>query len=151
MKGRGESLPRHYQIKKNNPYIMDRDIYMQMFYLIRCYPRLLDRREALLYGSPPPPDGQPRGSGTGNPTEQKAVILCTIDTQIEAIEQTIVYMRGKYSTPEQDFDAYEAFMDYGVFCWYRSKPSKDMAPCKKTWYRYRSEFAYHVAKKLNYF
>ena len=138
-------MPRHYQIKKNNPYIMDRDIYMQMFYLIQCYPRLLDRREALLYGSPPPPDGQPRGSGAGNPTEQTAVILCTIDTQ------TIVYMRGKYSTPEQDFDAYEAFMDYGVFCWYRSKPSKDMAPCKKTWYRYRSEFAYHVAKKLNYF
>lgn len=144
-------MPRHYQVKKNNPYIMDKDVYMQMFYLIRCYPRLLGRREALLHGSPLPPDGQPRGSGTSNPTEQKAMMLCTIGTQIEAIEQTIVYMRGKYSTPERDFDAYEAFMDYGVFCWYRSKPSKDMAPCKKTWYRYRSEFAYHVAKKLNYF
>lgn len=143
-------MPRHYQVKKNNPYIMDKDVYMQMFYLIRCYPRLLGRREALLHGSPLPPDGQPRGSGTSNPTEQKAMMLCTIGTQIEAIEQTIVYMRGKYSTPERDFDAYEAFMDYGVFCWYRSKPSKDMAPCKKTWYRYRSEFAYHVAKKLNY-
>lgn len=147
-------MPRHYQIKRNNPYyIDDKNIYMQMVYMIKDYPELLARRERILSCSSRPMDGQPKGTQKSNPTEQKAIALCTINSQIKAIEQVIIEMRSKYAdtyTGEQ-FDAYEAFMDYGVFCYYRSRHDKDTAPSEKTWYRYRSEFAYFVAKKLNYF
>lgn len=127
---------------------------MEMFYKIRRYPKLIERREKVLYGSPPPPDGMPNGKGgTSNPTERKAVVLAQLDTKIKAIEQAIMYLKGKYSDTYtgEEFEPYEAFMDYGVFCYYRSKKERDIAPSKRTWSRYRSEFAYLVAKKLNYF
>lgn len=146
-------MPREYQPKRNNPYyIDDRDIHMQMVYMIRNYPKLLARRTELLYGTPAPPDGQPRGSGCGNPTEQKALVLCTISGQIEAIEQVIMDLRGKYSRTctGEPFDALAAFMDYGAFCYYRSNPNKEVAPCERTWKYYRSEFTYKLAKKLHY-
>lgn len=146
-------MPREYQPKRNNPYyIDDRDIHMQMVYMIRNYPKLCARREKLLYGSPAPSDGQPRGNSVTNPTEQKALVLATIDNQIKAVEQVIIDLQGKYSKTctGEAFDAYEAFMDYGVFCYYRSKPNKDVAPCERTWKYYRAEFTYKLAKKLNY-
>ena len=147
-------MARHYQPKNNNPYSLEHDLYMQMFYTIRRYPKLFERREKVLFGSPPPPDGMPSGKGeTSNPTERKAVVLAQLDAEIEAIEQTIIYLKGKYSNTYtgEEFDPYEAFMDYGVFCYFRSGKGKDIAQCKRTWNRYRSEFAYLVAKKLNYF
>lgn len=146
-------MPRHYQLKRNNPYKISHDIYMQMVYLIRSYPDLVNRRTEILYGSTPPPDGLPRGNKTTNPTEKKALVLCTLDSQLEAIEQTIVELKGKYEKTYtgEEFDSYGAFLDYGIFCYYRSDPRKDMAPCTKTWKRYRAEFIYKVAKRLNYF
>ena len=57
-------------------------IYMQMKYLLENYPNLKEQRERLLYGSPAPADGLPKGNNIGNPTEQKALVLCTIDGQI---------------------------------------------------------------------
>lgn len=146
-------MPRNYQLKKHNPYHMDKDIYMQMFYLIRSFPNLIERRETVLYGSAQPSDGMPKGNKTSDPTQDKAIKLSTIDEQIKAIEQVIMYLNGKYSPTYTggEFMAYEAFADYGVFCYFRSKPCKDEAPTTKTWYRYRSEFAYYLAKELNYF
>lgn len=133
---------RHYHKKDKLPH----DLYMQMLYLIRSYPELIKRREELLHSSPRPPDGQPRGSGTSDPTADKAVVLARIDEQIQAVEDAVRHMRARYG---QAFDAYGAFMSYPVFCRYRSSPERDMAPCKKTWYRYRTDFEYMVAKKLN--
>lgn len=147
-------MTRHYQRKQTKSYyIEDKNIYMQMVYMIKDYPELKRRREKILHGSPEPSDGQPKGTKTSNPTEQKALVLCVIDTQIKAIEQVIVELRSKYSKTcaGEPFDAYEAFMDYSVFCYYRSKPGKDMAPCERTWKRYRKEFVYKLAQKLNYF
>ena len=147
-------MARHYQPKNNNPYLLEHDLYMKMFYTIRRYPKLLQRRESVLYGSPPPADGMPSGKGgTSNPTERKAVVLAQLDAEIEAIEQAIIYLKGKYSNTYtgEEFDPYEAFMDYGMFCYYRSRKDRDVAPHRNTWNRYRSEFAYLVAKKLNYF
>lgn len=134
---------RHYHKKDKLPH----DLYMQMLYLIRSYPELIKRREELLHSSPRPLDGQPRGSGTSDPTADKAVVLARIDEQIQAVEAADDFqMRARYG---QAFDAYGAFMSYPVFCRYGSSPERDMAPCKKTWYRYRTDFEYMVAKKLN--
>ncbi len=147
-------MTRHYQPKTNNPYRLEHDLYMQMFYKIRRYPTLIEERDKALYGAPPPPDGMPNGKGvTGNPTEKRALILMRIREDIEAIEQAMIYLRDKYrdTYTGEPFDPYESFMDYGAFCYYRSKKGKNTAPCERTWKRYRSEFAYIVAKKLNYF
>ena len=146
-------MPKEYQPKRNNSHYMDHNIYMQMKYLLENYPNLKEQRERLLYGSPAPADGLPKGNNIGNPTEQKALVLCTIDGQIKAIEQVIFELQAKYSKTYtgKPFNAYKAFLDYSEFCLYRSKRNKDTAPCKRTWQYYRSEFTYKLAKKLNYF
>lgn len=120
--------------------------------MIRGYQNLRRRKADIIYGSPPPPDGMPKGMDISNPTERKAVVLEMISLQLQAIEQTISELRGKYSRTctGEVFDPYEAFMDYGVFCYYRSKPNRDECPARRTWTRYRSEFAYKVLKKINF-
>ena len=64
---------RNYQQKKNNPYKLPHNLYMRMLYLVRDYERIRSEREDILNASPAP-DGTPH-SGTGNPTEQKAIKL----------------------------------------------------------------------------
>lgn len=144
---------RNYIPKKNNPYSMPHDTYMMMYYMIRSYRKISEQREMLLYGSPPPPNGMPRSGTTSDPTADKAVVLSTLGGQIHAVVQVVAELRAKYQNTctGEPFDPYEAFMDYGVFCYYRSSPNKDMSPSVRTWHRYRSEFAYNLAKKLNYF
>lgn len=113
----------NYQPKRNNPYyIADRDIYVLMVKMIQVYPKLR--------------------AAQSNP----------FDILVFSIERCIEELQAKYSktcTGEQ-FDAYKAFMEYPVFCYYRSNPSRDEAPSDRTWKRYRSEFAYRLAKKLKY-
>lgn len=138
--------------KHNKYYIGDPTIFKQMVYLIKSYRTLCNRRQHILYGNRIPSDGLPRGNELQDPTAHKAVKLSYIDTQIKAIDQTILELRAKYTTNQDDpFEPYEAFMDYGVFCWFRSNPKKDKAPCERTWKYFRSEFAYKVAEKLGYF
>lgn len=143
-----------YQVKTNNPYYIGNiNTYRETLYIVKDYHNLLRQREQILYSSPDPPDGMPGGSGISDPTYTKAAVLVTVERKIEAIEQTISKLRGKYSKTctGELFDAYGAFEDYGVFCYYRSKPHRELAPCVRTWKRYRSEFLWNVAKKLNYF
>ena len=148
-------MPRYYQPKRDNPYMLeDKALYKQVFWLIMRYPALAEQRLQIMHGSPPPSDGMPNGKGTvGNPTLRKAMLLAEISGQLEAIDQTMVELSAKYekTCTGEKFDPYEAFVDYGVFCYYRSKPGRDAAPCYRTFNRYRSEFVYKVAKKLNYF
>lgn len=146
-------MPRNYQCKKNNPYRLPHNLYMQMLYLIGSYKQLLERREKVQYGDRPLFDGQPKGSTISKPTEKKALTLIVIDGQIEAIEQVMFELQVKYANTYtgERFEPLEAFRDYGTFCYFRSKKGKKQAPSAKTWNRYRSEFAYKVAKKLNLF
>ena len=147
-------MPREYQIKKNNPYhIENKNTYRETLYIVKDYKNLLKQREQILYGAPAPPDGMPKGNGTSDPTFSKAAVLVTISAKLTAIEQTILLLQSKYADTctGEPFDAYGAFEEYGRFCYFRSKPDRDMAPSVRTWRRYRSEFLWNVAKKLNYF
>lgn len=138
--------------KHNQYYIGDRNLYKEILYAIQGYESLCKRREQIMYSNYIPTDGLPRGNATGDPTAHKAIKLSYIDAKIKAIDQTIVELRAKYTTnPNDPFEPYEAFKDYGVFCWYRSNPKKDKAPCERTWKYYRSEFIFKVAEKLGYF
>ena len=148
-------MPKYYQPKKNNPYILqDKALYKQVFWLIMRYPALIEQRQQIIHDSPPPPDGLPNGKGrVGDPTQRKALLLAEISGQLEAIDQTIAELSVKYEKTcvGDRFDPYKAFVDFGTFSYYRSKPGKDAGPCYRTFNRYRSEFVFKVAKKLNYF
>ena len=74
------------------------------------------------------------------------------DGQKEAIEGVIDDMNVKYraTCTGEPFDAYGAYSDYRIFCYYRSNPNKDEAPSQRTWNRYRAEVIYSLAKKLKY-
>lgn len=53
-------------------------------------------REEILEGSPSPPDGQPKGNQTGNPTEQKALKLVS-GVRIINLERTIAAISNTLS------------------------------------------------------
>lgn len=144
---------RHYIPKRNNPYDMPHSTYMSVYYLIRSYEELKQRRREIPLESPPPADGLPKGNRLSDPTADKAAVMLVLDMQLEAIEQTAFELKEKYSRTYtgESFDAIEAFMDYGVFSYYRAKKTKQEGPCRESWTRYRNEFCYKVAKKINYF
>ena len=136
-----------------NKYWLPHNIYKMLTYMVRSYYELLERREEILNSSPKPADGMPRGSGVSDPTADKATRLAVVDSQIHAISQVMCEMRNKYynTCTGEPFEPLEAFNYYSVFCYYRSKPNKDEAPSRSTWYRYRSEFTYLLAAKLNFY
>lgn len=133
--------------------MVNTNMYRETLYIIKNYRELLEQRKQLLYGSPVPPDGMPKGNALIDVTFNKASVLVTVNNKIEAIEQTIIHMKEKYKETYtgEEFDAFKAFESYGKFCEYRSKIYKDIAPHPKTWSRYRSEFVWNVAKRLNFF
>jgi len=145
-------MPRNYQVK-GKYHIEDHFLYMEMMNLVKGYNELRGRKTKILYGSPAPPDGMPRSGKVGNPTEDKAIVLANIDSRIEAIQEVMAELQCKYENTYtgEPFEPYEAFMDYGVFCYYRSRDGENEAPSQKTWSRYRSEFLYKLAKKLKLF
>lgn len=53
--------------------------------------KLKEIREEILDGSPPPPDGQPKGNAAGNPTESKVIkmntkYILTLERKLKNIE-----------------------------------------------------------------
>lgn len=131
---------RDYQLIKNNPwYIENANIRREVRYIIQDYKNLLKQRNRLISG------------GTELPEHGKAILIMT-EMKLRAIEETISEMRGKYADTYtgEKFDAYAAFEDYEVFCYYRSKPRKNEAPSKRTWAYYRAEFKWNVAVQMNF-
>lgn len=85
---------RNYQKQKNNPYKLPHNLYMRMLYLVRDYERLRSEREDILNSSPVP-DGIPH-SGTGNPTEQKAIKLAMLDRECDAVTKALNKVPEEY-------------------------------------------------------
>lgn len=141
---------RNYQQTKNNPFWLRHYLYISMVNLIKDYEETRIEYDEILHSSPSP-DGQPRQHGVSSPTESKALRREALGKRCKAVEQTVVYMNGKYSKTctGEKFNALEAFYSYERFCFFRSKPDKNSAPTVRTWNRYRSEFVYTVAKKLD--
>lgn len=50
-------MPRNYQLKRNNPYKMRHNLYMQTLYIIKDYEGLRAERINLLYQGTQPSDG----------------------------------------------------------------------------------------------
>ena len=60
---------------------IDREVYRyiehEMYHYREYKKELMEYEEEVLEGSPEPPDGMPKGNGTSNPTENKALKLVT--------------------------------------------------------------------------
>ena len=88
-------MPRNYQPKKNNPYRLPPNVYMQCLYAIRDYDRLCAERTDILHSSPSL-DGQPRGGETSDTTADKAVRLERLSRMCEDVEQALVQVPTEY-------------------------------------------------------
>lgn len=123
---------KHYQPKKNNPYRLPHNVYMQCLYAIRDYERIRGEREEILYSSPSP-DGQPRGSDTSDTTANKAVRLAELSRQCEDVEQALVRVPAEYRRGVMDNILYR--------CGYPNDAGE------ATYWRWRYRFVYYVARK----
>ena len=110
----------NYQLKRNNPY------YITDKTIYKLVGAILQAYSSL------------KKLPTGTPTN--------------AIEGVLSEMTEKYkqTCTGEPFDAYGAYMDYRVFCYYRSNPKKDEAPSTRTWKRYRAEVIFLLARELKY-
>lgn len=75
---------------------------MQIIYIIRDYDRLKASQDDLILESPPPPDGMPRGSGTGDPTANKASKIEKVHDEVKAIEKAMNGIPVEYLQPILD-------------------------------------------------
>lgn len=125
---------KEYQPKKNNPYYLPTTLYMRAVYLIRDYDRLKQEYENLPWESPKPLDGQPRGTGIANPTEQKAIRRAVMLDEMKAIEQAERVIPEEYRRQ--------------VFENTKDKKPYPMGASYSTWRRYRQKFIWQVAKNM---
>lgn len=130
---------RDYQ-PKNNPYWLPRDIYMQTIWFIRGYDRRAGEVARDPFSSPPPPDGQPKGTKTGNPTATLAVILADAQLSNRIVDEALSEL------PEEYRDAIRDNVLFGA-PW----PRINGVPMhsKTTYSKYKHLFLFKVAKKLN--
>lgn len=87
---------RDYQPYKNNKYLLPQPLYKMTLAFIRDYYRKVVEYKKLIEESPPPPDGQPRGSGTSNPTERDGIRRVELKTAIDAIESALHQVPEEY-------------------------------------------------------
>lgn len=121
------------------------DIYRQCTAIAKSYYAMLDRRkeavEDALHGTAPP-DGQPHGPGTGNPTARKAERLIAArqrnEQKIRAVEQAWARMAD---------DTAREFIRQNVF---EGVPMQyiDLPVSIPTMKRMRSKFVCMVAEEL---
>lgn len=131
----GEADKMDYQAK-DTKYLLPDSAYRRTLATIRDYYRMKSMIDAILYESPAPPDGMPRGSAISNPTARQAERLEEYVGDIRKIDQALttipqVYQRGvwenvMFRTPYPQ--------DGGV----------------RTYARYKSQFIIAVAKNFGY-
>ena len=142
-------MPRNYQLKKGvEP--LPHAVYMQVKYIISDYNRLRHERLDILYGSPKPPDGMPRGVALTDPTGERGTRLAEINRRIEAIEQSAREISAELSGKVQrDFNPFEAYwsFDYFNYIYLRKRPD-DIGPGERTWRRFKHKFGHKIAVKL---
>ena len=127
-----------------------RNVFMQVKYKLKNYESLKAERMNILYASPVPSDGMPRGTERTDETARKAERLAAIDTELCAIEQTVSETRGLYSKRVyEEFDPVQAYWNYDYFNYmHRRKNKEDEGPSVRTWQRYKDSFSHRIAEKL---
>lgn len=127
-------MSKDYQPVKNNPYYLPQPVYRQVLWLIRDYDRMVEEYDNAIWDSPEPPDGQPRGSNIGNPTEREGAKRAALYERIHAIEQALLVIPESYRQAIWDNIQY-----YARYPEYYSR---------RTYSTWRCRFLYTVAEKL---
>ena len=148
-------MPIEYQPKKSG-YVLPQTVYMRVKYTLKDYERVRALREKLMHGGLGGTVHRALGAANeGDPTGNKAIMLASLNTEVEAIERTLhdiaaVYANRITRDDVQYFDALGAFMDYGLFCYMLCDPITGRQPCRQTWQNYKCMLAYHIALNLGY-
>ena len=133
----------YYQNKKNNPYLMEHSLYKRMAAMILDYPRMRAEIEDALYGRNLI-DAPSKKSGSGNPTENKAIRVVQNSAECHAIEQAAIQINSEYYAKNPKFNALEAFENYNLFsCWLSGAHYN-------TYRKFKNKFCWRVAKKLGF-
>lgn len=86
---------KEYQKTKNNPYWIPQNLYMMTVYFIRSYYEMKQAYDNIIDSSPAN-DGQPKGTGIGDPTEAKAEKLEYLFDDITIIEKALKSIPEEY-------------------------------------------------------
>lgn len=125
---------RDYQPYKNNKYLLPQPLYRQTLAFIRDYNRKCAEYNSIVEESPPPPDGMPRGSQTGNPTERDGIRRAELHDGIKAIENALASIPEEYRK-----GVWDNVMDYKRY-------PDDADP--RTYRRYKQRFIFYVAHNM---
>ena len=123
-----------YQRKKNNKYILPYAVYMQTVWIIRDYPRMKEEAQAILEESPPPPDGQPRGTGKGDDVFSKAARREDLLRKTKAIEYALGTVPKEYR--------------FGVWLNVIERRAFPRDAGRSTYGKWKSRFVFEVAVRL---
>jgi len=143
---------RDYKLKRTG-YELPYNVYKSIKYMILDYERMRSLRERILHESSAAVRDTAKAGNTGDPTGQKAVTLAGLSGYLAGIDKAahdvaLAYADAIKRTDIDSFDALGAFVDYGLFCCLLHDPDTGAEPCYKTWQRYKTMLAYHVAKNL---
>ena len=127
-------MPRNYQCKRGNPYLLPHDIYMRVLYTVKGYDRRQAEYESLLYDSMLPPDGQPKGNKLSDRTADNGIKRALISEELEAVDQSLMMVAPEYRQGVKDN------VMYGI--WYPRYADI------RTYQRYKQRFLHYVAQRL---
>lgn len=135
-----------YPSKKDKYYIDDKYIYLMVKNMILSYDELCKQKYSIMHGTAPISDGMPKGNNQINPMEAKLERSETISDVLNAINKVCYTMRTIHAIEKP----LKAFCSYPYFSIAYSKRTKTISPCERTWIRFRNEFIFRVARKLNF-
>lgn len=101
---------------------------------IRDHNRKVKEYKKIVEESPPPPDGQPRGSGTGKPTERDGIRRAELREAIDAVQAALKQV------PEE----YRKGVWENIFLERRYPDDAD----PRTYRTYKQRFIYYVAHNM---
>lgn len=127
-------MSRDYQAHKNNPYYLQRPLYKMTLAFIRDHDRKVSEYNDLAEASPPPPDGQPRGFSSGNPTERAGIRRAEMRIAIDAVNSALAKVPEEYRQGVWD-----------NITKYKRYPADASA---RTYRTYKQRFIYFVAHNM---
>lgn len=124
-------MARNYMLKSAE---LPGHIYAQVMAIVRGYDIMRDEYDSMLQESPNPPDGQPRGGGSTDPTSRDAVRRADIKQKLEAVEQSIL------SVPEEYRQGVWDNAVYGI--------PYPLNADRTTYWRYKAKFFRKIARRM---
>lgn len=140
-------------------YPLPNDLKMRCIAIVRGYDRMVyeyDRkREEILYSSPAPSDGQPRGNGNGDECQSKAEKLLKLEESFDAksiiaVEQARLHIGLDFLDERERIKLSEAIWDSCIQGRNFIFSHRNLIVGKDNFYERRRKFLYDIAHYLNF-